>query len=44
MQREKKGQGLSFKDRPTILIVGNFDNVRKRKYRKKANKIKGTRK
>ncbi len=44
MQREKKKQGLSFRDKPIVLTVGNSSNVRRRKYRKQAKKIKGIRK
>jgi hypothetical protein len=44
MQRKKKGQGLSFRDKPSILTVGNSSNVKRRKYGKQTNKIKETRK
>jgi len=44
MQREKKRHGLSFKDKLIFLTVGNSNNVRRRKYRKQANKIKGIKK
>jgi len=44
MQRGKKRHGLSFKDKLIILTIGNSNNVRRRKYRKQANKIKGIKK
>ncbi len=43
-KEKKRKQGLSFRDILTILIIGHSSNMRRRKYRKQANKIKEIRK
>ncbi len=43
-KKKRRRQVLSFRDRPIVLTISHSNSVRRRKYRKQANKIKRTRK